>query len=131
MSLIPDHLLATLVANGSTPEQDHVPVVKLFYPLSPATWLLSEVNPYDKDTLFGLCDMGVGCPELGSVSLDELESVKSLDTAILRDADFVGRYPLSVYAEAARQRGAITTIPTLLDAAAMRLRQRRTNGGAP
>jgi hypothetical protein len=131
MSLIPDVLMARLIANGSTPEQDHLPLVKLFYPLSAATWLLSEINPYDKDTLFGLGDLGVGSPELGSISLAELEAIESRGARILRDGNFVGRHPLSVYAEAARERGAITTIPTLLDAAAERLRHRRNNGGGP
>lgn len=128
MSLIPQPLLDKLIANGSTPENDHVPVVLLFYPFSPATWLLSELNPYDKDTAYGLCDMGVGSPDLGPVSLEEIESVRSLGAAVIRDPDFVGRYPLSIYAEAARGRGAITAIPSLLDAAAERLRQRRSNG---
>jgi hypothetical protein len=128
MILFPQDLLARLIANGATPDTDHVPVVKLFYPMGPATWLLSEINPYDKDTLFGLCDLGMGCPELGTVSRAELETVKPHGIGIERDLFFAAHHPLSVYAEAARTRGAITTIPSLLDAAAQRLRQRRTNG---
>lgn len=128
MTLIPAPLMDRLIANGATPDHDHVPLVKLFYPLSPATWLLSEINPYDKDTLYGLCDLGMGCPDLGNVSLAELEGINAFATTIRRDVTFVGRYPLSVYAEAAAEQGAITTIPSLLEAAAERLRQRRTNG---
>ena len=64
----------------------------------------------DTDILFGLCDLGFGCPELGYVSLRELESVKGrFGLGIERDLHFKARYPLSVYAEAARQ--AIDRVP--------------------
>ncbi len=46
------------------------PVVKLFYPAGSATYLLSEISG---DIAFGLCDLGHGSPELGNVSMDELE----------------------------------------------------------
>ncbi|RVC60517.1 DUF2958 domain-containing protein, partial [Mesorhizobium sp. M2A.F.Ca.ET.046.02.1.1] len=73
MILITDDLCARLLANGaSDTETDHVPVVKLFDPTGAATWLLSELDA-DGDTLFGLCDLGFGFPELGSVSLAELQ----------------------------------------------------------
>ena len=51
-----------------------MPYLKLFSPVGAATWLISE---YDEETgnLFGLCDLGMGFPELGSVSLHELESI--------------------------------------------------------
>jgi hypothetical protein len=51
--------------DGNTP--DVFPVVKLFVPWGAATWLLSELDPEDEDIAFGLCDLGFGCPELGSV----------------------------------------------------------------
>lgn len=54
---------------------NHVPVVKLFCPWGAATWLISEIDE-DGDTLFGLCDLGHGCPELGRVSLAELRAVR-------------------------------------------------------
>lgn len=131
MNLIPDELRPQLLANGNDPDHDHVPLVKLFNPSGQATWLISEIQPYDEDILFGLCDLGMGFPELGTVSLSELQSVRGrLGLGIERDLYFVGRYPLSVYAEAAHTQGAITTIPTLLDAAAERI-ARRTNGRAP
>lgn len=129
MSLIPETMLVRLLANGADGKEDHVPVVKLFHPLGPATWLLSELNPADNDTAFALGDLGVGCPELGLVSLAELESIVSLGHPIRCDLAFVGRYRLSVYAEAAHQRGAITTIPSLLDAASLRLAARRSDSG--
>jgi hypothetical protein len=49
--------------------EDFRPVVKLFCPWTTATWLLTELEPEDPDYAFGLCDLGLGCPELGRVSL--------------------------------------------------------------
>ncbi len=46
-------------------DRDHFPVVKLFTPDAAATWLISEADPDDPDRLFGLCDLGLGYPELG------------------------------------------------------------------
>ena len=40
---------------GTMKELDPVPVVKLFYPASSATWLLSEVESDEPDIAFGLC----------------------------------------------------------------------------
>ncbi|WP_192180377.1 MULTISPECIES: DUF2958 domain-containing protein [Mesorhizobium] len=119
MILITDHLRARLLANGAADtETDHVPVVKLFDPTGPATWLLAELDA-DGDTLFGLCDLGFGFPELGSVSLAELESVKGrLGLGIERDLYFHASFALSVYAEAARCAGHITEAERLLRQAA-------------
>jgi hypothetical protein len=74
---------------------DVFPVVKLFTPWGGATWLLSELDPEDEDIAFGLCDLGFGCPELGSVSLSELEAVRGPGgLAIERDLHFrVEGYP--------------------------------------
>ena len=50
---------------------------------------LTEIDPEDPDIAFGLCDLGMGCPELGSVSLSELESVRGkLGLPIERDLHF-------------------------------------------
>lgn len=122
MILIPDDIRARLLANGAAPsETDHVPVVKLFDPCGAATWLLTELLP-DGDSLFGLCDLGFGCPELGYVSLAEIESVKGpLGLGIERDLHFASRFPVSVYAEAARRAGRITESERLLREAAAAL----------
>ncbi|ARP67129.1 MULTISPECIES: DUF2958 domain-containing protein [Mesorhizobium] len=122
MILITDELRLLLLANGAAEtEADHVPVVKLFNPLGAATWLLSELDA-DGDTLFGLCDLGLGFPELGSVSLAELQTVKGpLGLGIERDLYFKARFPLSVYAEAARLCGHITEAEGLLRQAAAAL----------
>ena len=51
------------------------PVVKFFNPCGAATWLFSELDE-DGDTLYGLCDLGMGDPELGYASLKELENIR-------------------------------------------------------
>ena len=55
--------------------KDTKPVLKLFTPWGGATWLISEIED-DGDTMFGLCDLGLGHVELGYVSLNELKSIK-------------------------------------------------------
>jgi hypothetical protein len=84
-------------------EHDHRPVVKLFTPDANATWLLTELDPDDTDRAFGLCDLGLGCPELGYVSLAELESVRGpMGLAVERDRYFTASQTLAVYAAEAR-----------------------------
>ncbi|WP_341703324.1 DUF2958 domain-containing protein [Ferrovibrio sp.] len=109
MILIPDTLHAQLLANGAAAQEtDHWPVVKFFNPTGAATWLLTELAA-DGDTLFGLCDLGFGCPELGYVSLREIAGIRvGFGLRIERDRHFKARYPLSVYAEAAHRHSAIT-----------------------
>lgn len=90
------------------PEFDFLPVVKLFTPDAGCTWLLTEIDPEDPDIAFGLCDLGMGCPELGSVSLSELESVRGkLGLPVERDLHFVATKTLSAYADEARRHGSI------------------------
>jgi len=86
-------------------EDDHRPVVKLFDPCGAATWLLTEI---EGDIAFGLCDLGMGSPELGSVSITELEAIKGpLGIGIERDQYFEAEMTISEYAEAARASGSI------------------------
>lgn len=86
---------------------DPFPLVKLFSPLSAATWLASELDE-DGDTLFGLADLGFGCPELGSFSLAEIARVRlPFGLAIERDIAFHTDRRLSVWADAARHTGSI------------------------
>src|SRR3546814_11388708 len=74
------------------------------------------MDPDEPDILFGLCDLGLGFPELGSVRLSELESVEGpLGLGIERDLYFEARYPLSVSAEAACRAASIVTSTRLLD----------------
>jgi hypothetical protein len=121
MDLMPDDIRQRLLANGAAEvETDHLPVVKFFNPTGAATWLITEMMPDEPDILFGLCDLGMGCPELGYVSLAELESVRSrLGLGIERDLYFTARFPLSVYARAAHVAGGITeSVHALAQAAA-------------
>lgn len=97
--------LDQLLINGLSADADHHPVVKLFAPDANATWLISEADPDDPDRLFGLCDLGLGSPELGYVSLSELKAVRS--RPIERDLYFVADRPLSAYADEARFKGRI------------------------
>lgn len=122
MILIPDDIRTRLLANGAVDhETDHIPVVKLFNPCGAATWIITEMMA-DGDTLFGLADLGFGCPELGYASLAEIESVRGpLGLSIERDLYFAPRFPLSVYAEAARIAGHITEAERLLAQAAAAL----------
>ncbi|MBZ9672530.1 DUF2958 domain-containing protein [Mesorhizobium sp. ES1-3] len=115
--LCPD-LHERLLANGRRREADHVPAVRFFNPLGAGTWLATELDE-DGDTLFGLADLGFGCPELGSFSLSELQSIRlPFGMTIERDLLFTGRHPISVYAEAARMTGSIPEGERILHAAA-------------
>lgn len=97
-----------LLAQALADDRDGPPIVKLFTPDGAATWLISEADPDDPDRLFGLCDPGLGYPELGWVSLAELSSVRGrLGLPVECDLHFVGDKPLSTYAEEARKQGRI------------------------
>src|SRR3546814_607134 len=86
-----------------------MPVANLFSPVGAATWLATELGE-DGDTLFGLADLGFGCPELGSFSLSELASVRLLfGLGIERDLGFTSEVPLSGWSAAARRAGSIIT----------------------
>ena len=134
MDLLPPQLRAKLIANAAAhheamqhdlPEPDPAPVVKFFNPCGAATWQFSELDS-DGDTLFGLCDLGFGCPELGSASLAEIASVRTaFGLKIERDLHFAATHPLAVYAEAARQHGGIVENDAALAEAAQRLTRER------
>ena len=103
-----------LIANGERSAAgqhiDPQPVVKLFTPDAGATWLLTELDPSEADRAFGLCDLGLGCPELGYVSITELASVRGrLGLPVERDLYFTANRPLSEYAAEAHRRGRVVT----------------------
>ena len=127
MILIPDDIRARLLAHGAArPGDDIMPVVKLFSPIGAATWLLTEMAS-DGDTMFGLADLGMGCPELGTVSLAELEALRlPFGLRIERDLFFAPRFSLTAYAVAAHRLGRITEDERLLAWAAAWLRDRDT-----
>lgn len=110
--LITEEQRAQLLANGrqsiENPDFDLCPVVKLFTPDAGATWLLTEVDPDDQSRAFGLCDLGHGFPELGWVSLEELDRLRGTwGLRIERDLHFIADKRLSVYAREARLAGRI------------------------
>lgn len=81
---------------------DFMPVVKLFCPWGGATWLLTELDPENPDIAFGLCDLGMGFPELGNVSLSEIAAVTGPGgLRIERDFHFKATKTLRAYAEEA------------------------------
>lgn len=127
MILLPPELRFALRANdinrraaaiGGQTEPDPVPVVKFFNPLGAATWIATELYD-DDDTLFGLADLGFGCPELGVFSLSEMASVRlPFGMGIERDLSFESIHPISAWAEWARRAGSILWAETLLRRAA-------------
>src|SRR5579862_9847269 len=108
MTLLTKDIRARLIANGELHRQmrlagkaepDFLPVVKLFTPDARATWLLAEIDPDDHDRAFGLCDLGLGFPELGYVSLKELERIRGkAGLPVERDLYFRPRKTLKDYA---------------------------------
>lgn len=102
--LLTKEITTKLIANGiasaaSEGGIDHKPVVKLFTPDAGATWLLSELDPEDNDIAFGLCDLGLGFPELGSVRISEIEQVRgALRLPVERDLHFTADKTVGEYA---------------------------------
>lgn len=110
--LITDDERAQLLANGQARAAaqgfDPMPVVRLFTPDAHATWLLAALDPADGDTAWGLCDVGIGMPELGTVRLSGLAGIVGpQDRPILRDCYFRPVRSLSEYARLARLNGSI------------------------
>jgi hypothetical protein len=134
MILLPFDLRLALRANdisrraaqrADRPEPDPMPVLKLFNPAGGAAqgsghaqhgwnggggagiWLATELD-VDGDTLFGLADLGFGCPELGSFSLREIARLRlPFGLRIERDLHFETIHPLSLWADTARRSGSI------------------------
>ena len=111
-NLITDEQRAQLLANGAAHAQgehlDPLPVVKLFTPDAHATWLFTRLDPTDGDTAFGLCDVGLGMPELGTVRLSDLEGIRGpLNLPVERDLHFTPRRTLSEYVRLAQADGSI------------------------
>lgn len=68
--------------------------------------MLTEIDPDDHDHAFGLCDLGLGIPELGRVSLQELATVRGrFSLPIEHDLRFRAEKRLSAYAREARHAG--------------------------
>ncbi|MBG6204666.1 hypothetical protein IWQ48_005835 [Labrenzia sp. EL_13] len=112
MNLLTPELREHLLANGRERDVDHLPVVRFFNPFGAGVWLATELDS-DGDTLFGLA--GLGYPELGSFSLEELASILlPFGMGIERDILFQTDTPVSVWAEAARRAGSIRGVERIL-----------------
>jgi hypothetical protein len=89
---------------------DFEPVVELFTPDGNATWLLTELDPNGECLAFGLCDLGLGEPELGYVSLHELAAARGpLGFPLEHDFCFAPTRTISAYADLAREHRRIVT----------------------
>jgi hypothetical protein len=111
MSLITDAQRRQLLANGAARARqqaiDPFPVVKLYALDAAAVWLLTELAA-DGDLAYGLCDAGLGAPELGHVQLSALEKVRGpRGLGVVADPHFVARQPLSAYVAQAQRDGSI------------------------
>ena len=103
---------AQLLANGEARAAgrniDPLPAVRLFTPDAHATWLLASLDPADGDTAWGLIDLGIGMPELGTVKLSDLAAIVGpRQQSIQRDLYFRASRPLSEYVRLAQIDGSI------------------------
>jgi hypothetical protein len=103
---------AQLLANGGARAAgqhiDPLPVVRLFTPDAHATWLLAALDPADGDTAWGLIDLGIGMPELGTVKLSDLAGIVGpRQRPIQRDLYFQPSRPLSEFVQQAQIDGSI------------------------
>ena len=108
--LLTKELTRRLVRNGKDKPDWHFvrPVAKLFTPWAGATWLLTEIDPEDPERAFGLCDLGLGFPELGYVALAEIAALRGPGgLTVERDRTFAADRSLKAYCEAAERRGRI------------------------
>ena len=117
MITLPPEVRARLIAHAARrdlPGHDPAPALKLFSPVGAATWLATELAG-DGDTLFGLADVGFGCPELGYFSLGEIAWVRlPFGLFIERDEHFASDTPLSRWAETARREGSLIAAERVL-----------------
>lgn len=126
MTLYTEEQKAKLLQNGllENTDKDHTPVVKWFTPDANATWLVNEL--LNDETAFGLCYMGHGFPELGYINIQEItEYVSPNGHKIERDIHFEGKFPMSVYAQAARSIRMITDNFNLLLEAEQNLKEKK------
>lgn len=101
-----------MIQNGIQTNEDHIgnhwPVVKLFTPDAGCTWLLSELNPEEPDIAFGLCNLGLGFPEIGYVLISEIARVRGhLGFPVERDIHFKATKSLLEYSRDAHEAGRI------------------------
>ena len=112
MKLLTKAIKEKLIKNHESGEDENrKPVVK-FFGGSSCTWLISEGEPLENGDmiLFGLCDLGHGCAELGNVMLSELQSIrfKPFGLGVERDRHWTSSESLMGYARRAWKQGYIS-----------------------
>lgn len=92
MKTLEEHM-ANLPKLGSTDsKKGDLPAVYAFTPGAGATWVIWEYDPIEK-LGFGLCDLGLGFPELGYVSISELGTLRdSMNLPVEVDAAIKTRF---------------------------------------
>ncbi len=101
-------LLANGAARAAGQDINPLPVVRLFTPDAHVIWLLAALDPADDDTAWGLIDLGIGMPELGTVKLSDLAAIVGpLQKPVMRDLYFRASQPLSEYVRLAQRDGSI------------------------
>lgn len=79
--------LAALHAAYAANKMD-TPIVKFFNPCGAGTWLICGIEP-DNNIMWGWADLGMGCVEYGTISLQELSELKlPFGLTIERDLHF-------------------------------------------
>ncbi|TZG25649.1 DUF2958 domain-containing protein [Sphingomonas montanisoli] len=100
-----NHINRRAAAERRQFEPDPTPVIKFFNPLGAQTWLATELAD-DDDAVWGLADLGFGCPEVGPWSLSELSSIRlPFGMSIEIDQNFSSGVPISVWAAWSRRTG--------------------------
>ncbi len=121
--LLTDEQEARLLRNGTQDPKgfsgDHVPVVRFFDPMGPASWLITaervasgqrgDHDHFQFVTYYGLADLGFGSPEAGEIDLIDVEiAVSQNGGRLVRDDEFDPRdRPLSFFEDLARKHGHI------------------------
>ncbi|WP_321854504.1 DUF2958 domain-containing protein [Paraburkholderia tropica] len=101
-------LLANGEARAAGQHIDPLPLVRLFTPDAHAIWLLAALDPADGNTAWGLIDLGIGMPALGTVKLSDLAGIVGpQQRPVLRDVYFRASRPLSEYVWLAQRDGSI------------------------
>ena len=83
--------LPALYSTESIKLEDKTVQVKFFNPVGAATWWIFEGEEQEDGDwlLFGMADLGMGCQELGYVSLNELKGIRlRFGLSIERDLHF-------------------------------------------
>jgi hypothetical protein len=87
VQLLTRELVKQLRAN----KDDQRAICKFFNPAGGGTWIISRLES-DGDTMWCLADLGLGCCEQGTVSLEELATMElPLGLTIERDIHFEPR----------------------------------------